>query len=1012
MSKELKNIPSSGKEYWRSLEQRVKAPETEAFPHREFPEGTAEHGATFSRRNFLSLMGASLALAGLTSCRRPVEKIIPYVIAPEEIIPGIPLYYATTMPFGTEAIGLVVENHEGRPTKLEGNPKHPQSLGKANVFAQAAILDLYDPDRSQSVLYRGEERSWSEFLAAWKELIKEYESSDGEGLAILSEPFASPTLARLKKAFLRRFPKARWAAYEPVNDENIFSGVNMAIGEIGRPVYHCTEARVILALDSDFLQLEHDNIRNAAGFADGRRVITRDDEMNRLYVVESAMTVTGGMADHRYRLQSRQIGAFTAALALELTTRGLPVDGVESLDAYKNHPFDEKWLGALADDLIKNTGRSLVVAGRRQPAEVHALVLAINSALKNINRTVEYYPIGDTEAARQEDLVSLVQAADSGDVTALVILGGNPVYNTPVDLAFREALEKITHTVHLSTHVDETSGYVEWHIPEAHFLECWGDVQTPDGVLSIVQPQIEPLFGGKSKAEVLAAVSTGDDRSGYDLVRETWQSILTGTDFNRQWRRILHDGVYDGSKVKPSRVEIRSQKLATVLDRKPFPTDSATLNSMEIVYQVSNSVYDGRFANNGWLQELPDPVTKLTWDNAIVMSRRTAQELGVKNEDLVTLQHRGRTLQLPVWILPGHADYSISVELGYGREAVGRIGNGVGGNVYTLRRSNAPGFDIGVSIQSTGKNYLLACTQDHHGLDVEKLARESIRDRLPIIVREATLEEYRENGEFVHEIVEPPPKVSMWKEIKYDERPQWGMTIDLNVCTGCNACTIACQSENNIPVVGKEEVRLGREMHWMRLDRYYSGDPDDPEMVHQPVSCQQCEMAPCEQVCPVAATTHTKDGLNGMTYNRCVGTRYCANNCPYKVRRFNFYNYAKGWPEIVQMVRNPDVTVRFRGVMEKCTYCVQRIALGKIAAKKENREIRDGEVVSACQQTCPTDAIVFGDILDPNSKIFKVKQQNRRYELLEELNIRPRTSFLAKLRNPNPDLKQTQNPKD
>jgi len=510
----------------------------------------------------------------------------------------------------------------------------------------------------------------------------------------------------------------------------------------------------------------------------------------------------------------------------------------------------------------------------------------------------------------------------------------------------------------------------------------------------------------------LAAVTTGDDRSGYDLTRETWRSILTGMDFDRQWKRILHDGVYEGARGKSLQVEIQSGNLTTVLDKKPFPTDAATLNSMEIVYQVSNSVYDGRFANNGWLQELPDPVTKLTWDNAVVMSHRTAQELGVKNEDLVTLQHQGRTLRLPVWILPGQADYSVAVELGYGRDAVGRIGNGVGANLYAIRRSTAPGFDIGASIRPTGETYPLACTQDHHGLDVEKLARESIRDRLPIIIREATLEEYRENGEFVHEIVESPPKVSMWKEIKYDERPQWGMTIDLNVCTGCNACTIACQSENNIPVVGKEEVRLGREMHWMRLDRYYSGDPDDPEMVHQPISCQQCEMAPCEQVCPVAATTHTEDGLNGMTYNRCIGTRYCANNCPYKVRRFNFYNYAKGWPEIVQMARNPDVTVRFRGVMEKCTYCVQRIALAKIAAKKENREIRDGEVVSACQQTCPTDAIVFGDILDPNSKIFKVKQQNRKYELLEELNIRPRTSFLAKLRNPNPALSKRQNPKD
>jgi molybdopterin-containing oxidoreductase family iron-sulfur binding subunit len=996
----------NGKHYWRSLVERDGIAPAGNHDPNHTPDTEPDTPSGMKRREFLSLMGASLALAGLTGCRRPVEKIIPYVVAPEEIIPGIPEYYATTLPLGLDAVGLVVENHEGRPTKIEGNPDHPASRGKANTFTQASILNLYDPDRSQAVRYQGEERSWEEFVAAWQELYPQYEATGGEGLAILSEAVSSPTFSRLKQAFTQRFPKAIWATYEPVSDENVTRGIELATGRTGIPIYHFDRAQVIVALDSDFLQMETGNIRHARDFADGRRVSHPQDTMNRLYVVESGLTVTGGMADHRLRLQSRLIGAFTAALALELSRQGLKIPGVDALRSYADHSFDRRWLQAVAEDLLAHRGQSLIVAGRRQPPAVHALVLAINHALKNIGATVEFRSPDRTLLPRNEELQALSVAIHDGQIDTLFILGGNPVYNTPEDWDFGPALARVATTIHLSSHYDETSRRTTWHIPEAHFLESWGDAQALDGTLSVIQPQIEPLFGGKSKLEVLHTAITGDFRSGYELVRETWRTLLPGDDFEHTWRRVLHDGVYPQAVVSPWTPKVKTAALRNLFLEQPFPTDTADSVRLEVVFQASTRVYDGRFANNGWLQELPDPITKLTWDNAALLSPRTARELGVSNEDLVTLTYRGRTLQLPVWIVPGQADYSVALELGYGREAAGRVGTGVGANTYRLRTSQAPDFDRGLQLSPTGRTYSLACTQSHHGLDQEKLAREGIQKRLPVIVREGTLAEYRHDPEFVHELAEQPPLVSMWEEHQYNQRPQWGMTIDLTVCTGCNACTIACQGENNIPIVGKEEVRRGREMHWIRLDRYYRGDPDNPELVVQPVACQQCEMAPCEQVCPVVATSHTEDGLNGMTYNRCIGTRYCANNCPYKVRRFNFYNYTKDWPEIVQMARNPDVTVRFRGVMEKCTYCVQRINQARIAAKKEDRPIRDGEVLTACQQTCPTDAIVFGDLLDPDSRVAQIKQQERNYALLGELNTRPRTTFLARLRNPNPALEE------
>ncbi|MCF7801900.1 MAG: TAT-variant-translocated molybdopterin oxidoreductase [Candidatus Marinimicrobia bacterium] len=993
--------PAGDKAYWASLDQIENTPEFQQMVQREFPEGASELNDPMSRRRFINLMGASMALAGLVSCRRPVEKIIPYVVQPEEVTPGVLQRYATTMPFGLSAYGVTVESHEGRPTKVDGNQLHPATEGSANAFMQASILGLYDPDRSQLVQHNGRSATWDEFVAAWRKLYEDYKRTGGKGLALLSESFASPTLYRLKKDFEKTFPNATWVTYEPVSDENIFAGIEAATGQTQMPVHDYAKAEVVLSLDSDFLLMESENLTASRGFSNRRRVEKETDKMNRLYVVEPAFTITGGMADHRLRLQARQVGAFTAALAVELRKLGLDVADESTLGDYANHNFDKRWLRALARDLFNNRGKGLIVAGRRQPAAVHALVFALNRALGNVGKTVAYRNFKDAAAPSTKSLTELTGFLQKGAVETLVILGGNPAYSAPADLALDKALGKAKHVIHLGHGMDETGGLAEWHLPQSHYLESWGDARSADGTLSVIQPLIDPLFDSRNAIEVLALINTGSLPKAYELVRETWRSLVNGA-FEAEWRRVLHDGVLAGSAVKGSRPAL-SRNFSAYLKNNPFPADSADPANMEVVFTASTHTWDGRFANIGWLQELPDPNTKLTWDNAALMSHSTAEKLGVKNEDLVSLNLDGRQVSLPVWIMPGQADWTVVVALGFGRTKAGRIGNYVGQNTFQLRTSKALHFAAGLTVTPTKGTYALACTQDFHGMDAEKLASGAIQKRLPTIFKEATLDQYRAQPDFAEQKLEFPNN-SMWEDWKYDTGYQWGMSIDLNVCTGCNACAIACQSENNIPVVGKAQVAKGREMHWLRLDRYYSGDLDAPEMVFEPVGCQHCEMAPCEQVCPVAATSHDEEGLNVMTYNRCVGTRYCSNNCPYKVRRFNFFNYTKDTPEVVQMAMNPDVTVRFRGVMEKCTYCLQRINRGKQMAKKENRTLRDGEVVSACQQTCPTDAIVFGNINDPESRVSQLKNQNRDFGLLAELNTRPRTSYLAKLRNPNPQL--------
>jgi MoCo/4Fe-4S cofactor protein with predicted Tat translocation signal len=1002
--------------YWRSLAQLEERPESRAFLEREFPEGASELPEGVTRREMMTLLGASLSLAGLAGCRRPVEEIVPYVTAPEEIVPGIPRHYATTMPFGRSAYGLIVESHEGRPTKIEGNPNHPATLGASSARIQASVLGLYDPDRSQAVTLKGEAKSWNDFVTMWGELSLAHLADDGAGLAVLSESFSSPTLARLASELRARFPRATWATYDAISDENRLAGLRSGTGRDVDLMLRFDQASVILALDADPLLTDAEMIRHTRGFAAGRRAGASGGAMNRLYAVEAVYSLTGAMADHRLRLESRQIAPFLAALAARLGAGGVAGASVPGVDS--------RWIDALAKDLQANRGKGLIVAGDRQPAAVHAAVCALNTHLGNTGKTVSYYETKDAALPSATSLASLVSAMKGGTVQTLVVLGGNPVFDAPADLDFASAMAKVSHSIALGHSVDETSSKAEWHIPRAHYLESWGDARAVGGPLSVVQPLILPLFGGRSAVDVLGLMIAGKDRPTYEIVRETWKSILGEAEFDRKWNRVLHDGVLAGSELPEVVPNLTGQPLAD-LGRQAAPQSPGDL---EIVFLPSPSLHDGRFANDGWLQELPDPLTKLTWDNPALVSPRTGESLGLANQDWVRVDYAGRSLELPVWLLPGMTDGVVALTLGYGRSHAGRIGSGVGFNAFTIRSSKAPGFDTGVKLTKLARMYPLSATQEHGSMEGRPVVRESTLTALRSKSASAKASADKsatgaERAEGAHAGDSPQaPKVggvpgalgvyeadphhfSLFKEHAYDQGHQWGMTIDLNACIGCNACMVACQSENNVPVVGKVQVAKGREMHWIRVDRYFSGEPTgSPEIVFQPVPCMQCEAAPCEQVCPVAATVHDAQGLNVMVYNRCIGTRYCSNNCPYKVRRFNFFNFTKDTPDILKLAMNPDVTVRARGVMEKCTYCTQRINRVKIDAKLAGRELRDGDVKTACQQACPASAIEFGNLRDQSSRVVKAKADPRNYALLDELNTRPRTTYLAKVRNPNPEL--------
>ena len=1004
--------------YWRSLAQIEQNPESRAFLEREFPEGASELPAGITRRDMMMLVGASLSLAGLAGCiRRPVEEIVPYVTAPEDAVPGIPRYYATTMPFRRSAYGLIVESHEGRPTKIEGNPAHPSTLGASSTRVQASVLSLYDPDRSQTVRLKGEAKSWTDFVTAWAELSKAHAADGGAGLAILSESFSSPTLARLAAELRTRYPKLQWATYDAVSDENRLAGLRQAMGRDVDVMLRFDRASVILALDADPLLTDPEMIRHARGFADGRRAGASGGAMNRLYAVEGVYSLTGAMADHRLRLESRQIAPFLAALAARL---GSAQGGAAPTAGAGAAGLDSRWIDAVAKDLQANRGKGLIVAGDRQPAAVHAAVCALNTSLGNTGSTVSYFETRDASLPSVASLASLVAAMTAGTIQTLVVLGGNPVFDAPADLDFASAMAKVPHSIALGHMVDETSSKAEWHIPHAHYLESWGDARAVGGTVSVVQPLILPLFGGKTAGEVLGLMIADKDRPGYDIVRDTWKPILGDADFDKKWNRVLHDGLLAGSELTEIAPGAKTDALAALTGAQ------GSASGLEIVFVQSSSLHDGRFANDGWLQELPDPLTKVTWDNPALVSPKTAESLGVRNEDVVRVDYSGRSLELPVWLLPGMADGVVALTLGYGRSQAGRIGSGVGFDTFKVRTSKAPAFDSGVTISKLARTFPLSATQEHGSMEGRPVVREStlaaLQSKPPAPSEPAAGAvggKQVEGAEGAHAEETPrggnpsalgvfpehAPRFSLWKEHSYDQGHQWGMTIDLNACIGCNACMVACQSENNVPVVGKAQVAKGREMQWLRVDRYFSGEPTgDAAVVVQPIPCMHCEDAPCEQVCPVAATVHDAQGLNVMVYNRCIGTRYCSNNCPYKVRRFNFFNFTKDTPDILKLAMNPDVTVRARGVMEKCTYCTQRINRVKIDARLAGRELRDGDVKTACQQACPASAIEFGDIRDASSRVVKAKADPRNYALLEELNTKPRTTYLAKVRNPNPDL--------
>jgi len=983
---------TKGPEYWRSLEELAGSPEFQDMLHREFPKGASEWLDSVSRRGFLQLMGASLAMAGMTGCTKlPVQEIVPYVRQPEQVIPGVAMYYATAFTLSGYANPLLVESHLGRPTKIEGNNLHPASLGGTDIFAQASILGMYDPDRAQAINHLGDVEPWAAFVKDIKGPLAVQKALGGAGIRILTQTISSPTLNEQLHAFLAMYPKAKWHVYEPTNRDNVLEGAKLAFGEAVETRYDLSKADVIVSLDADFLSAGFPgNVRYIRDFANRRNP---DAPMTRLYVIESTPSSTGAKADHRLGVRAADV----EQLVWALVRGGHPLRELGRQNAgLSDDQF--KFMAAIEKELSTPRGTSLFVVGDHQPPAVHVIAHGINAAQGNVGKTVFYTdpvnanPINQTESLR--DLVSDMRA---GKVDLLVIMGGNPVYDAPADLGFADCLKSsnVAMRVYHGLYQNETAELCHWNVNEAHYLEAWSDGRAYDGTISLVQPLIAPLYAGKSAHEMLSTLMGVSDASGYDIVRSHWQNQHAGPDFEAWWRKTLNDGFIEGSAYTPKAVSLKRFSL-------PAAT-AADANSLEVNLRRDPSVYDGQFANNGWLQELPKPMSKLTWDNAVLIGPRMADREGIKTMDVVTLELGGRKVTGPVWIQAGHPDHSVTVHLGYGRRKAGRAGTGAGFDAYALRTTNALWFATGGKLTKTGDHYQLASTQGYQTMDTGDGATRPL-------IREATLEEYRKEPKFAKE-GEPPAALTLYPGYDYTKSPNaWGMTIDLNRCVGCNNCIVACQSENNIAVVGKEQVVRGRHMHWIRVDAYYQGDRDAPKAHFQPVPCMQCENAPCELVCPVGATVHSSEGLNDMIYNRCIGTRYCSNNCPYKVRRVNFFLFQDWETPQYKLMRNPDVSVRSRGVMEKCTYCIQRITRSRIdaetAAVRQNHEfkIEDGSLQTACQQSCPADAIVFGNLNDPNSRVAKLKAHDRNYGLLADLNTRPRTTYLAEIRNPNPEL--------
>ena len=1029
-----------GQEYWRSLDEVSQTPEFSKWFEDEFPNRTDL--LTIDRRTLLKFAGASFALAGLSGCRGvflPEEKLVPYVKAPEELVPGKALFYASAVTLAGYATGVLVEQHEGRPIKLEGNPDHPASLGALGSMSQGEILNFYDPDRSQNVLDKDGISTWESFQKVLKDQVDAYVPTGGNGMALLFGAVTSPSLGNLVERFKKKFPAAKFYSWEPSGRSSVNSAVAAVTGKPGVPVYDFSKAKIVVSLDGDFLS-NADNpgaLAYARQFAKNRRVVGRSGEMNRLYAIEANCGLVGAMADHRYMVKPSEVYSASCALANAI--------GVVAAPAGQATGSLMKDMAAIVNDLKANVGQSIVIAGEHQPAEVHTLAFMINNALGNIGKTVKY--VASPEASvSYGTLEELTKDLATGLVSILYISNSNPVYTAPADLKFGENLAKAKLKISLCFAEDETSSMCDWQLPMAHVLETWGDARSFEGTASIMQPIIAPLFDGRSEMEVFSNF-LNESRGGYDILRTYWQAHgMGGADFEKNWRTAVHNGTIPNTA---------SATLAMTTLAPTLPAVAPATGSLEVAFIPDSAVYDGRFANNGWLQELPRPLTKVVWDNVVTLSTADAKELNVKTDEMVKVTTAVGEIEGIIYVLPGQAKGSVTMNLGYGRTVGGSLAKigienggdqGGGFNSYKLRTSKTPAFTPITEIKSLNTEQHLASTQGH-----SPLGGSTIPDKRDVIrvgtlvgylkaIEEAKSEPDEEKQ--IEKIVESlkigqsPNKEEIRKANNYPEEifewdgDQWGMTIDMNACTGCGACITACQAENNISVVGKEQVGKGREMHWIRLDRYYTGGDENPEVVWQPVACVHCEKAPCEPVCPVAATIHSHEGLNQMVYNRCVGTRYCSNNCPYKVRRFNFLNWSDNqeqftkkvqpWDtrmipgpikepksegvQLLKLLNNPDVTVRGRGVMEKCTYCVQRINEARIEAKKGGRGIADGDIVTACQQSCPSEAIVFGNIANKASQVSKMRNDPRSYLLLEELQTRPRTSHLAKLRNPNPEI--------
>ncbi|RPI25829.1 MAG: 4Fe-4S dicluster domain-containing protein [Chloroflexota bacterium] len=1022
-------------ETWRSLAQLSETEDFKAFLEREFPREISPAGA-LTRRDFLKLLAAPLAMAGLSACMpQPREQIIPYNDAQAEINPGEPLFFATAMELNGYGRGLLVESRTGRPVKVEGNPNHPLNMGATDPYSQASLLDLYNPQRAQVVSYRGAIRTWEGFLEAISQALDQQRGSQGAGLRVLTGAVTSPTFANQLRSLLGQFPQARWHQYEPVHRDPVYAGAQLAFGEVVETQYRLDSAGVILSLDADFLLREPGSLRYAREFTSPRRQPDQQQsDMNRLYVVESSFTITGASADHRLPVQAGMVEAFARYTAALL--------GIEVAMGAEPVPAPAGWVEALVADLQDHHGTCAIIAGSRQSPAVHALAHAMNTTLGNVGRTVFYTtPVEANPVGQVQSLQELAQDLEAGLVELMVIFSENPVYTAPADINFAQALENAGLIVYHGFYPDETSLRSDWHIPATHYLEEWSDTRSFDGTATIVQPLIQPLYGGRSKHELMAALLGQPGASGLDVVRGFWQGLVAGAapetgagaggdgtnptpsapetagneeaaqeepgaqaeaGFERLWRQALRDGIIPNTAAAQREVTLNPDLAAALGPLEP------TSRGFEIVFEPDPSIWDGRFANNAWLQELPKSISQLTWDNAALVSPGSASGLGLSNEELVELRFSGLSVEAPVWIVPGLPDNTVVVHLGYGRTAPGSLSEGLGFNAYALRTAGAQWFGYGVEIHKLNRRYRLANTQDHHALEGR------------ILARSATLEEFQQNPNFAHELEQTglegpegqpedevlPQPPSLYPEYDYGDNYAWGMAINLNTCIGCNACVVACQSENNIPVVGKDQVIVGRELHWIRIDTYFQGGLENPQTIFEPVPCMHCEKAPCEPVCPVAATVHSSEGLNEMVYNRCIGTRYCSNNCPYKVRRFNFLQYSEQDLVPLKMVNNPEVTVRSRGVMEKCTYCVQRINNARVEAETEGRPIRDGDVVPACAQACPADAILFGNINDPESQVRQHKESVLNYAMLEELGTQPRTTYLAKVRNPNPAIQE------